>query len=443
MNKLFKNIIAIVVSSTLICGCSMNKTVTLSEDVKVEQLAINNNTVKVEEKLLDLNLKKDERFFSTFYDGDMLLGTIGLNDAEIIYNGTKEYGFLGVAKPNIYSLDKNGVFKETNKKVESLVEENNGKLVYSGMLKNYNEDNGNSYLNYIDYEKSNEKKQVVKFKDLYKELFNLNGSYGTSNFEEIVEGRENFIAAYSFTEFIKQGNDNEIISKFTDKGNNNKIFIKLLDMEKNKLYESDNINTEIIKIIYIKSIDSFIAIDKNANCYKLDINDNKIEFKKFSNIDIGDIGEIRREQVVIVDEDTIAITSLKYSENQIINYSFKNNKSTVLMKVNKDENVTIQAYYPKENLIVLSKSYKMKIKARDNREESSYKDVYLAQMKNNKIEIFHKLKNMDKENELYIWNKITVNRKGDELFIARYLAVPEINSLENWRTTYEFVNIKR
>lgn len=301
---------------------------------------------------------------------------------------------------------------------------------------------GNIY--YYDFSKKESKKFFLgKFDD-------LNNSGLTQC--RIVEGNEKFGAIYQYKE------DKNIES------------IKLIDLRSRRVYKNDNIsNIEIIKVVYIKDLKKFMAIDKNGVCYEIKFKENNLELKKYSKIETGDLTleqPINGVSAICNDSEIYFISrneigKNKLIKNRIIKYNFKTKKTDFILNINENYKTRALQYFPKQNILILEKVDRSK----EDGTKRECSDIYLAEIKNNKVNIFYKSKYKNEENKYsktlieklgcknkdknYIKDndddmRIRINDKGDKLVITRNIDIFHRNINKNIkRQVVDYYYIKR
>lgn len=391
MKKSLIAIAVIIIFSSTFQGCFKSKTIVLNKDVKKEQIDVDQSKLKVDEKIFKIEgLEGGDFFFPSFWYKDKAIGEIQVIKRP---KDKKEYSVDGFAKKNFYILDTNNEsLKETNKE-----------LFYSFYHKNLKEVNFNpseDKINYFDFEKNKNDLLIMK-DDLFHEY--KDKYYKLSNREfELVDGNNDYMVAYT-------------TEKSTGKGT-----IKLLEIKNKKLHENSDIGKiDIRKVVYIKSLKKFIAIDEKGQCYKLSIKGDKIELKEFSKIDLGDLNKFKKDEIKVLNDSQIVIFNKNGSvENNLIKYDFKNNQVNFLFNIGKDQGIKISEYYPKQNILILQKEKTYKLKRKP---VGSYEDIYLAQIVDDRVEIFYKIKNTNKKHEYYNGTESIISEKGDEIIIMRTL----------------------
>ncbi|WP_055665474.1 hypothetical protein [Desnuesiella massiliensis] len=443
--KAITGLLTIVISAGILQGCSKNKTVVLNKDTRVEQLEAKISNITVEEKRVDLNFKavsnyEGDEFLPSFWYGDRVLGTIYSHGFE--YRNFREYPFKSIAKENFYSLGEDGVFKKTEKNIRDL----NHRNIKDIMWINSNEDIGMIY--YYDFTKNEDYVPLIKGAELFDGL-----PIKADRSKEIVKGKDSY--AYSVVSNkdceLVAGNE-EYLAAWGIDDTTNKSVIRLLDIGSNKLYKSDTLDgIDVRKVLYIKELEKFIAIDKNGQCYKLTIKGDRIEVENFSKIDLGDLQTINyKRQITLINGSQIAISNIvKKLRNILIRYDFKNNEVNFLFNTSGDEWISVVEYYPEQNIIVLCKEKDiedMKLK-NPNRQfgykviKSSIESIYLAQIVDNKLEIFYESKLNMKSEEISEFIRCSINEKGDKIFLYQPITTVKDDTYIKENVVYTFYNI--
>lgn len=416
MKKSLMAMAVIIIFSSTFQGCFKSKTIVLNKDVKKEQIELDQSKLKVDEKIFNLKgLEERDGFFPSFWYKDKVIGEIQILGGAP--KDKKEYPVHGFAKKNFYIFNtNNGSLKETNKELfDSFFHKN---------LKEVNFNYSVSKINYFDFEKNKNDLLIMKddlfheYKDKYYKL--SNGEF------ELVDGNNDYMIAYTTEELTGKGT------------------IKLLEIKSKKLHENSDIGKiGIRKVVYMKYLKKFIAIDAKGQCYKLNIKGDKIELKELSKIDLGDLTNFKKDEIKVLNDSQIVIFNKNGSvENNLIKYDFKNNQVNFLFNIGKDQGIKISEYYPKQNILILQKEKTYKLKRKS---VGSYEDVYLAQIVDDRVEIFYKIKNTNKNHEYYGSSKSSISENGDEIIIMRSLhgVNEEKNELINIHKVIGYYKINR
>lgn len=394
--KIIMRLLTIVISVGIFQGCSKDKTIVLNNDVRTDKLEAVGSSIIVEEKIIDLKLDNivkgsNTYFYPSFWNKDEVIGIVK-GQGNLI-----DYPVDGYAKKHFYSLNENGGIRETSKSVY----EYNQRSIKEVLWRNTRQDLGIVY--YYDYTKNNDYEKLI----LGKDLFDLSPAQKDIDCE-LVEGNDNYLVGWS----------------------NDKTVVNLLDIKNNKLYKSGNLeNLQIKRVVYIKALESFMAISKNGQCYKIKLKDDVIKLEKYSKIDLGDLEAIDYKwQITLMDESQIAISNgVKKSKSILIRYDFKNNEASSLFSTTINEQIFVDKYYPRQDIIILSKREDI-IPRRfiDGSTEGSYyqvtssiKALYLARVVDNKLEIFNEIQTELKTDELFDRLDCSINEKGDKIFISK------------------------
>lgn len=402
--KIIAGFLSIVISAGILQGCSKDKAIVLNNDVRTDKLEATGSSITVEEKIIDLKLDNigkgtDTYFYPSFWNNNEVIGIVK-GQGNLI-----DYPLDGYAKKHFYSLNENGGIRETSKNVY----EYNQRSIKEALWRNTRQDLGVVY--YYDYTKNNDYEKLI----LGKDLFDLSPTQKDIDCE-LVEGNDNYLVGWS----------------------NDKTVVNLLDIKNNKLYKSGDLeNIEIKKVVYIKALESFMAIGKNGQCYKIKLKDNVTKLEKYSKIDLGDLEAIDYKwQITLMNDSQIVISNgIKKSKSILIRYDFKNNEVSSLFSTTVGEQIFVDKYYPKQNIIILSKREDIKpIKLRDDNTEnlyyqaiSSIKAIYLARMVDNKLEIFNEIQTKLETNESFNLFDCSINEKGDKIFMFQRI----INMTDN------------
>lgn len=443
--KTIAGFLSIVISAGILQGCSNNKIVVLNKDTRVEQLEAKVYNITVEEKRVNLNFSdvssyEGDEFLPSFWYDNRVLGVIYSLGFE--YRNFREYPFKSIAKENFYSLGEDGIFKKTDKTIRDLNHRNIKDIIWI----NSNEDIGMIY--YYDFTKNEDYVPLIKGAELFDGL-----PIKADRSKEIVKGKDSY--AYSIVSNkdceLVSGNE-EYLAAWGIDDTTNKSVIRLLDIGSNKLYKSNFLDgIDVIKVLYIKELEKFVAIDKSGQCYKLNIKNDRIEVKSFSKIDLGDSDTIDYKwQITLINDSQIAISNgVKKSKNILIRYDFKNNETNFLFNTSGDEWIRVVRYYPEENIIVLCKEKDiedMKLKNPNSQFvykeiKSSVESIYLAQIVNNKLEIFYESKLNLKPDEISNFILCSINEKGDKIFLYQPITTVKDDTYIKEDVLYTFYNL--
>ncbi|GAA0737226.1 hypothetical protein [Clostridium oceanicum] len=427
--KKIASILTMFIVVTTFFGCSKVKSVVLQSNVKKANKSFEGN-IKVNEDFIYIPKNKNEMCFEpSFWQNGKLFGTLtksSIRDKElsiIIDKYIPKY---------FHALDINKkLLNETKKKAFA--------ASHYGLkeISRLSFEKGNFYYNDFSKEKS---QQILlgKVSDL-EDLSNDSPKNIPFGDEYIVDGNDKFATFYRYTKIIK----NNICTGTVG-------FIRLLDLETKKLYKNDNIgDIEIIKVLYVKDLKKFMAIDKKGICYEIKFKGNSLKLEKFSQIDTGDLtlqqpcngvaGRCNGSEIYFMSKNDIGKNKL--IKNRLIKYNFKTKKTDFILNMDENDKTRVLDYFPKQNILILEKT--------DIPKEGVLKgpsEIYLAEIKNGKANIFYKskYKNEEKKYSKSLFEKLntsgkevsknyiksndlcmyaTINDKGDKLAIIRNINI--------------------
>ncbi|GAA0737221.1 hypothetical protein [Clostridium oceanicum] len=421
--KKIVSVLIIGISITTFFGCSKGKSIVLQDDVKKANKSFEGN-IKVDEKFIYMNENEAGRiFWPSFWQNGKLFGTL-------IYSFKKEeeLGIENYIPKYFHALDVNKkVLKQTKKK--AFASNHFGLKEVSSLPKQ----NCNVYYN--DFSKEKSKNNII--------LRNVNSCYSPLDtwwgLVGMVDGNDNFANIYEYD------------------SSKNIAGIELIDLQTKKIYTNNNVgDIKIVKILYVRDLKKFMVIDKNGVCYEIKFKKNDLELKKYSKIDTGDL---TLEQPIfgvscICDDSVIYFISRnrmgknKLIKNRLIKYDFKTKKTNFILNTDEKDKTRVLMYFPKQNILILEKSDISK----DGLEKKGPSDIYIAEIKKGKVNIFYKSKYKNEENKYsktlieklgyknkdgnYIKNndddmRIRINDKGDKLAITRNINIFHKNINKN------------
>ncbi|GAA0737211.1 hypothetical protein [Clostridium oceanicum] len=416
-------IFIIFISITTFFGCSKGKSIVLQDDVKKINKSFEGN-IKVNEKFIYTDeIKKGSIFSPSFWKNDKLFGRLSYdsNKKEKLGLETKKY----ISK-YFHALDVNKkVLKKTQNKTFGAhydLKEIVPLPLEDGSL------NCNLYYNDFSKEKS---QHIFLGKLNDSDESGNNGGGGIC----MVDGNDQFATTYTYNCDKKIGG------------------IKLIDLRSRKSYKNNNIeNIEIIKVLYVKDLKKFMAIDRKGTCYEIMFKGNSLELKEFSKIDTGDLTlQYPLNGVLgICDDSAIyymcsnGIGKNKLIKNRLIKYDFKTKKTDFILNTDEKDKTRVLMYFPKQNILILEKPDISK----DGLEKKGPSEIYLAEIKGGKVNIFYKSKYKSEEkkcsHELFekLGNNIKnkncrkrndinivpfINEKGNKLAITRNIEIIDEN----------------
>lgn len=363
------------ISITVLLCSILNK----SKDNSGITISKKNISVKCE----NVNIKnmKDETFVPLFYKDNSIVGKIQSTLTEYDINDFQKLYPCNGFKSNLYSVDNKNNIKQTNLDTSDGV----STIGYANKVVRQSED---GKIHYINYDNS-EKETVI---DNYSEPYNSDINNCTITF---LDGNDNYLVTYSSS---------------TD--DNLSTTIKIYDINEKKLYTSDNLESPIYNVFFIKEINSIIAIDNLGQLYEITLSDNKINMKKNEKLSLDSLeNNIGYNSVKVINDSEILILNRNsniHINNIITKYNFKTKKTTSLLKINKiNESIWVTDINADGSLIVLEKGI-------NNIDEGIViNQMYFAKIGTDSLDVFYK---SPIENNTF--NSYCLNNDGKSLFIT-------------------------
>ncbi|GAA0737216.1 hypothetical protein [Clostridium oceanicum] len=419
--KKIVSIFIIFISITTFFGCTKGKSIVLQDDVKKISKFFKTN-IKVDEKFIYITKNNKGRWFEpSFWKNDKLFGTLTYSPERL-----KELGMEKYTPKYFHVLDVNKkLLKETRNNAFAFVHDGLKEISPLPLEKR------NLYYNDFSKEKSRHI-FLGKMNDFRNPLDK--SSFGPIT---MVDGNYNFGCVYGYGDSKKMGD------------------IKIIDLKTKKIYKNNNIgNVEIIKVLYVKALKKFMTIDKKGICYEIMFKGNSLELKEYSQIDMGDLsfevpyysvlGKCNDSEIYFISRNKIGKN--KFIKKRLIKYDFKTKKTDFILNTNKNDNTRVLDYFPKQNILILEKASISK----KNGMKKQCSDIYLAEIKKDKVNIFYKSKyknqvnkyseslfkelsnkskkeNFSENHEKNSDNQIRayINDKGDKLAIMRDISIIE------------------
>ena len=374
-------IVAIVILTMGIGGCSKEKTVIVDTNVQDSK----NTGVNISEETINLKMDDNTDYIPRYFDGDKIYGTVRLSAGGIIKNGTEEYPILGIMKKNLYTLESDGSIKVTDREpifYNWRIRESKG-IVVDDINDMIESDNIHDIYYYND--KTGEKRKIgTDYSSENKDNIGRREAY-----TQMIEGQSEF--AYTMlneTEAELRESKMDVEGKIS--GEDKLLNLQILGVNNGEKYEYKGTDISAIgDIIYSKITDKFYAIDVKGKLYNVEMKDNETKFIEVDNIDIKWLDSINEGSVSVNNNGEILIfNKLDYGQVLTIIYNPKTKKTTYINKGD-DENTRILEYFTEGNKVILEK------KTSDNNDE-----IYVGELKDNYIKIYTKL-DVEKDEEEY------------------------------------------
>lgn len=290
---------------------SSKKKIILTEDVRATVERETSVEVKVQQVELDLD---DAYFNPAFYYNGEVYGSVGKGSGMINPIDSIEYPINGTLKDHLYSLDKNNILKETDKKV----------FAYPYSSKVINREN-NKIVS-IDYLKE---KEPSIMPDLTAKLNKIGTNENLLIKENIIDGNKKMLTIYNAIPYEGYA-------------------LYFYDVEKEKLYtrKGEVLNEETVS--YIPALKSFIRMDQNYKCYKVVFEEDSYDFVEYIDVkgfvktqtasrDMVQCIPINEEEILLMELSRIG--NITYETKMISTFNFITNKYEQLFTADSSEHL--------------------------------------------------------------------------------------------------------
>ena len=402
---------SIMVLSLVLSGCSKEKSIVIDTAVQNNE----NKSIEFKEETIYPELGENEQFIPKYFNGDKVYGVVGRKGAK-----PEEDLIFGLYKENFYTLEKDGILKETDSKPVVYnwgIAENEGISYGDTNMDQYNENSDLYYFNYKNYEKKN---LGISYPNI-----NLNLDFDSIQ-PQIIEGQ----SEYGYTIVSKKESENADSTK--------KLLI--FGVNNGEKYTSIGVDeSSIADIVYSEIDGKFYAINSVGKVYSVELKNSEARFVEENNIDIEWLDELNKKDVIVNQNGDILcsgelhqwdITVNENGEILILNrrdygkvlttiYNPKTKKTTIINKEESEE-IRVLEYFPKSNKVILGK-----------RDE----EVYLGEIKEDYIKIITKIDIEKDEGEYSSYDAAIISEDGKKLLIQNMIFKSEE---ENLRTDVRY-----
>jgi len=416
--KIVVIISSIMVLSLVLSGCSKEKSIVINTAVQNNE----NKAIEFKEETIYPQLGENEQFIPKYFNGDKVYGVVGRIGAK---PETEQYPIFGFYKENFYTLEKDGVLKETDSKPVVYnwgIGEDEGISYEDTIMDQYDENSELYYFNYKNYEK---RKLGISSPNLNinMDLLDLDSIQ-----PQIIEGQ----SEYGYTMVSKKESENV---EFTKE-------LLIFGVNNGEKYTSIGVDeSSIADIVYSEIDGKFYAINSMGKVYSVELKNSEARFVEEDNIDIEWLGELNKKDVIVNENGDILcsgelhqwdITVNENGEILILNrrdygkvlitiYNPKTKKTTIINKEESEE-IRVLKYFAKGNKVILGK-----------RDE----EVYLGEIKEDYIKIITKLDIAKDEGEYSSFDAAIISEDGKKLLIQNMIFNSEDNVRINIRYGYK------
>ena len=411
--KIVLIISSIMILSLVLSGCSKEKSIVIDTEVQNNE----NKAIEFKEETIYPGIGENEQFIPKYFNGDKVYGVVGRIGAK---PENEQYPISGFYKENFYTLEKDGVLKETDSKpivYNSGIAENEGISYEDTIMGEYDENSELYYFNYKNYEK---KKIGISSSNL-----NITMDMGSIQ-PQIIEGQ----SEYGYTMVSKKESENvEFTKKLLIFGINNG--------EKYTIIGADE--SSIADIVYSEIDGKFYAINSMGKVYSVELKNSEARFVEEGNIDIEWLNELNKKGDTVDSNGNILfsaglnqwdITVNENGEILILNrrdygkvlttiYNPKTKKTTIINKEESEE-IRVLKYFTKGNKVILGKMDE---------------EVYLGEIKEDYIKIITKIDIAKDEGEYSSFDDAIISEDGKKLLIQNMIFKSEE---ENLRTDVRY-----
>ena len=411
---------SIMTLTLVLSGCSKEKSIVIDTAVQNNE----NKAIEFNEETINLDLGENKVFRPKYFEGDKVYGVVGRmggNPEQI--NGTEEYPILGFFKENFYTLEKDGVLKETDSKpifYNNEITEIEGVTLEDTTMFQHNEIGDLYYFNY----KTDEKRKL----EISSPGVEINPE---SIRPQIIEGQ----SEYGYTMVSKKESENEELT--------NKLLI--FGINNGERYTSVGVDeSSIADIVYSKINDKFYAINSMSKLYSVELKNGEARFIEEDNIDIEWLNELNKKGDVLDPNGNILfsyklmpkdITVNENGEILILNrnsygkvltiiYNPQIKKTTIINKEESEE-IRVLKYFAKGNKVILGKRV------------NSDEELYLGEIKEDYIKIVTKLDTVKEESEYSSFEDAIISEDGKKLIIQSRFFNSEVDIVNYIRYGYK------
>lgn len=393
-------IVATVILTMVIGGCSKEKVVTVNKNVKESK----NTGANISEETINLQIGDNLLYTPRYFDGDKIYGIFGLTAGRIIKEGSPEYPIAGLYKKKLYALESDGSVKETDKEpvfYDKWISGSKGVTedIDSNLIGNYS----NNDIYYYD-DKTGEKRKIGT---AYSSE-NIDNIGGREVSTQIVEGQSEF--AYT----MLNEREHEWGIKINAKGENKLLNLQILGINNGEKYEYRGTDISTIgDIIYSKITKEFYALDVSGKLYSIELKDNEAKLIEVDNIDLKELGvdDIYDRSISVNSNGEILIfNKLKKGQVLTIIYNPETKKTTYINKED-DESTRILQYFTDENKVLFSKD------GSDNNYE-----VYVGEIKDDYIKVYTKLDIPTNEGDMIGNASAIMSDDGKKMLVTQYIS---------------------
>ncbi|MHC1684805.1 MAG: hypothetical protein AB6733_17970 [Clostridiaceae bacterium] len=391
--KFFKFLITIILISICLIGCSNEKNITLTDDVKDAE---KNNVINNLERVKQLNIDGKEGYNPVYWKDESNIIAIKpkVNEDSLeVYN-------INIDNSQLTKIDEikgiliSGFYRSNDRKRVLLV--NDKKLMLYDVEKN-------TTKQIYDLDKAS--KQIETEYKVEKDWDFL----AKSNIQ-IVTGSDKFVSIIARKQYDGYHYD----------------YIKIINLETNKVTElQPKEDLALERVFYSKLSNKFYVSSPSERIYSFSL-ENPDDFKE-----VIKIPDLNHSSWTVDDKGEFVYFITKIEKNEIMKYDVKNNSVSKVEGINFIENSQsderIEDIGLRGNLLVFkSRSLKNKVS-----------NLYIGTLSDNKINTFGKL-NMEKTNEEDNEFVSLMNEKGDKMINS----ISYYNSEEDGRHEYTIEKIK-
>ncbi|MGL5086672.1 MAG: hypothetical protein ACRC68_13285 [Clostridium sp.] len=403
--KLGLIIVATVILTTSIVGCSKEKNVTVGTNVQDSK----NTGVNISEEIINLQIDNNLLYTPKYFEGDKIYGTFGLTAGRIIKEGTQEYPIAGLYKKNLYTLESDGSIKETDKEpvfYDKWISGSKGVTedIDSNLIGNYS----NNDIYYYDNKTGEKRKIGTGYSSENKD--NIGGREVCT---QIIEGQSEF--AYTILNAREYGWGVNKMSSV--KGENKLLNLQILGINNGEKYEYKGTDVSAIgDIIYSEITEKFYALDVKGKLYSIELKDNEAKLIEADNIDLKglDVEDIYERSISVnINGEILIFNKLNKGQVLVTIYNPETKKTTYINKED-DESTRILQYFTDGNKVLFSKA------SSDNNYE-----IYVGEIKDDYIKVYTKLDIPSNEVETLGYTSAIMSDDGKKMLVSH------ISNLEN------------